>query len=78
MGVGAHRTRAGDIGPIRREIVFEPLTEPTRPAELPGSRPPEEPVPVRTPAEPAGAPGPEEPVPVRIPAEPAGAPAPGS
>jgi hypothetical protein len=32
--------RAGDIGPIRREIIFEPLPEPTRPIE----RPPAEPV----------------------------------
>jgi hypothetical protein len=37
--------RAGSIGPIRREIVFEPLPEPE-----PSQRPPAEPV---RPAEPA-------------------------
>ena len=53
--------RAGEIGPIRREIVFEPLTEPVR-------------IPEPVPTEPAEPEVPEAPVrpgePVR-PAEPA-------
>jgi hypothetical protein len=48
-----HGPQAGSIGPIRREIVFEPLPEPARP---PDRRPPE-PEPAR-PEEPA----PSEPV----------------
>jgi len=49
------RPRAGNIGPIRREIVFEPLPEPS-PAVLPPDEParPEEPArpsePVPTPS----------------------------
>jgi hypothetical protein len=46
--------RAGEIGPVRREIIFEPLEEPARtvpaPAEPPPAAPdapPQEPVPVR-------------------------------
>ena len=46
--------RAGSIGPIRREIVFEPLPEPS-PAQSPPAEParPEEPA---RPAEPVSAP----------------------
>ena len=45
--------RAGEIGPVRREIIFEPLQEPARPAPqvepAPAApdAPPPEPVPVR-------------------------------
>jgi hypothetical protein len=46
--------RAGEIGPVRREIIFEPLEEPARtvpaPVEPPPATPdapPQEPVPVR-------------------------------
>src|SRR4029450_9198235 len=38
-----HGPQAGSIGPIRREIVFEPLPEPARPPD----RPPPEPQPAR-------------------------------
>ena len=43
--------RAGDIGPIRREIIFEPVHEKPSPAEAPPAVPepePQEPVPDRT------------------------------
>ena len=48
------RERAGEIGPVRREIIFEPVHEQPAPAEP-------------TPAEPAPAPEPpsREPVPGR-------------
>jgi len=32
--------RAGEIGPVRREIIFEPLQEPARPAPAPVEPPP--------------------------------------
>ena len=38
--------RAGDIGPIRREIVFEPVPEPARPVEQPALPRPAGPAPV--------------------------------
>jgi hypothetical protein len=48
----AARTRAGHIGPIRREIIFEPLPDsaPAEPVRIPASPPvpdpqPKEPVP---------------------------------
>ena len=47
-GAGA---RAGDIGPIRREIIFEPVHEKPAPLEAPPAAPepePQEPVPDRT------------------------------
>jgi hypothetical protein len=43
--------RAGDIGPIRREIIFEPVHEKPAPVEAPPAAPepePQEPVPDRT------------------------------
>jgi hypothetical protein len=43
--------RAGDIGPIRREIIFEPVHEKPVPVEAPPGTPepaPQEPVPDRT------------------------------
>jgi hypothetical protein len=43
--------RAGDIGPIRREIIFEPVHEKPTPVEAPPAAPepePQEPVPDRT------------------------------
>jgi hypothetical protein len=47
-----HGVRAGAIGPVRREIVFEPLHERPAPVETPTtpSEPavPKEPVPERT------------------------------
>jgi hypothetical protein len=46
-----HSPQAGSIGPIRREIVFEPLPEPARPPD----RPPPEPEPAR-PSEPVSVP----------------------
>jgi hypothetical protein len=42
--------RAGDIGPIRREIIFEPMPEipvPVEPTPVPETQP-QEPVPDRT------------------------------
>jgi hypothetical protein len=46
--------RAGEIGPVRREIIFEPVEEPARPAPAPvepapaaPEAPPREPVPAR-------------------------------
>jgi hypothetical protein len=46
--------RAGEIGPVRREIIFEPVQEPARPAPAPvepppaaPEAPPREPVPAR-------------------------------
>jgi hypothetical protein len=42
--------RAGDIGPVRKEIIFEPLPEIPVPVEPPSEAPEppaEEPVPVR-------------------------------
>jgi hypothetical protein len=42
--------RAGDIGPIRREIIFEPVHEKPAPVEAPPVAPepePQEPVPVQ-------------------------------
>lgn len=50
----AHDVRAGAIGPVRREIVFEPLHERPAPAESPAVEP--------VPAEPTS---PKEPVPNR-------------
>jgi len=44
----APTSRAGEIGPIRREIVFEPLPERPAPVEGPAAPPdqqPKEPVP---------------------------------
>lgn len=32
--------RAGEIGPVRREIIFEPVQEPARPAPVPVEPPP--------------------------------------
>ena len=46
-----HDVRAGAIGPVRREIIFEPLHERPAPVETPAapSEPaPKEPVPERT------------------------------
>jgi len=43
----APASRAGEIGPIRREIVFEPLPERSAPVERPATPPdqqPQEPV----------------------------------
>jgi hypothetical protein len=45
----SYAPRAGEIGPIRREIVFEPLPEPARPVERPPAEPARPPEP-----EPAG------------------------
>jgi len=45
------KARAGDIGPIRREIIFEPVHEKPAPVEAPPAAPepePQEPVPDRT------------------------------
>jgi hypothetical protein len=41
--------RAGEIGPIRREIIFEPLPDRPAPVEEPAVKPkqPTEPVPAR-------------------------------
>jgi hypothetical protein len=42
--------RAGDIGPIRREIIFEPVHETPAPVEAPPAAPepePQEPVPAQ-------------------------------
>src|SRR5687767_493572 len=46
--------RAGEIGPVRREIIFEPVEEPARPEPAPvepppaaPEAPPREPVPAR-------------------------------
>jgi hypothetical protein len=46
------RVRAGEIGPVRREIIFEPVEEPARPAPVEPSpavpeAPPQEPAPAR-------------------------------
>jgi hypothetical protein len=48
------RVRAGEIGPVRREIIFEPVEEPGRPAQVPvepspavPDQPPREPAPAR-------------------------------
>jgi hypothetical protein len=43
-------TRAGDIGPVRKEVIFEPLREisaPVVPPRQAPERPVEEPVPAR-------------------------------
>jgi hypothetical protein len=50
MSLGGVRPRAGEIGPVRREIIFEPLHEQPAPAEPAPSTPEREP---ETPAEPA-------------------------
>jgi hypothetical protein len=46
--------RAGEIGPVRREIIFEPLEEPARPTRTPAEpapaapeAPPREPAPAQ-------------------------------
>ena len=46
--------RAGEIGPVRREIIFEPVQEPARPVPAPvepapaaPEAPPQEPVPAQ-------------------------------
>ncbi len=46
---GTEAIRAGEIGPIRREIVFEPLPDRLPPVEEPAVKPaqPAEPVPAR-------------------------------
>jgi hypothetical protein len=51
-GGPARRQRAGDIGPIRKEIIFEPLREVPVPAEPPPPRPPERPAEEPVPAAP--------------------------
>lgn len=48
----ARRQRAGDIGPIRKEIIFEPLHEVPVPAEPPPPGPPERPAEEPVPAAP--------------------------
>lgn len=45
-------TRAGDIGPIRKEITFEPLREVPVPADPPPPSPPERPAEEPVPAAP--------------------------
>jgi hypothetical protein len=47
---GCAGPRAGDIGPIRREIIFEPVHETPAPVEAPPAAPepePQEPVPAQ-------------------------------
>jgi len=48
----ARSTRAGDIGPIRKEITFEPLREIPAPADPPRPNPPERPAEEPVPAAP--------------------------
>lgn len=46
----ARRVRAGKIGPIRREIIFEPLPDdpvPAEPSPVTPEKPQEQPVPAR-------------------------------
>ena len=44
--------RAGEIGPVRREIIFEPMQEPARPAPAPVQPAPAAPDPEPVPARP--------------------------